>query len=38
MGNVGMELLRLNEDGSVAETSFRELCPYPFRSFTGEPG
>ena len=26
------------EDGSVAETSFRELCPYPFRSFTGEPG
>ena len=25
-------------DGSVAETSFRELCPYPFRSFTGEPG
>lgn len=25
-------------DGSVAETSFRELCPYPFRSFTGKPG
>lgn len=28
----------VGEDGSVTETSFRELCPYPFRSFTGEPG